>query len=105
MRRQAGGLPFDKADMFCSLCGEGILAVKVRHIRNRFEYMHRILQKREHISRKDLDPVFIGEVRGNLPVIKAVLAQLDDLFCKLFFRAAAERGVPALAPEKIVKKT
>src|SRR5208282_2569233 len=36
---------------------------------------------------------------------KTVLAQFDHFLCKFFFRAAAQRRVPALAPEKIVKKT
>ena len=54
---------------------------------------------------KEFDPVLVKEVCSDLPVVEPVHPELEDFFCKLFLRAAAERGVPAVAPQEFVEKS
>src|SRR5208337_519175 len=66
--------------------------------------MDGFFQERENVCGKELDAVFILHIRGNLPVVEPVLAQLDHFPCKFLLRTAAERAVTAVAAEEIIKK-
>lgn len=87
--------------LFC----KRVPALEARDIGYRFEDVDGFLQKREDICRKELDPVLIEKIYGNLAMVEPVHPELEDLCCKLFFRATAERGVPAGAPQEIIEKS
>ena len=98
------GSAFDEPDMVIGLFCEFLPPFQPGDIRDRFKDMDGVFQKRENICGKYLDTVFVCKERGDLPVVKPVLPQFQDLLCKLLLRATAERAVPAVTAQEIIEK-
>ena len=70
----------------------------------RLEDVHGVFEEGEEVCRVYVDAELVEEVPADLPVIEPVLPELDNEPGELSLRATAERGVPAFALEKCIKK-
>jgi len=69
-------------------------------IPDRLKYVHGFLEKTQDIGRVDRNPVLLEQESRDLPVVKAVLAEFDDLRGKFLLGTPAMRGFTACAAEE-----
>lgn len=99
MKREES-LPFNEIDMTDRRCLKSGLFLEGGDIPDRLKDVHRFLEKTQDIGRVDRNPVFLEQERRDLPVVKAVLAEFNDLPGKFLLWTPAMRGFTTFAAEE-----
>jgi hypothetical protein len=97
---RVGGLSFDETDVFTGSSLEPGLFLECSDVPDGLEDMDGFLEKTQDIGRVDINAVFFDQECADLPVVKTVLAEFDDLPGKLLLGASAVGGLTTFTAEE-----